>query len=84
MPGYEELSPEQIVYLAQLALAATIAIMISKVIPAMLQFRTMKFLEVKITTKQCEERDTVFQKILNWVKERKDKKENYYLDRYKK
>lgn len=84
MPGYEDLSPEQIVYLAQVMLAVVTMVMLSKVIPAILQFRTMKFLEVKISTKQCEENDSPFQRLLNWIKDRKDRKENYYVDRYKK
>lgn len=84
MPGYEDLSPEQIVYLAQVMLAVVTVIMLGKVIPAILQFKTMKFLEVKITTKQCNEEVTPFQRLLNWIKERKDKKESYYLERYKK
>ena len=84
MVGYEELSPEQIVYLAQVTLAVVFVIMLGKVIPAILQFKTMKYLEVKITTKQCEEELTLFKRFLNWIKERKDKKENYYVERYKK
>lgn len=84
MAGYEDLSPEQIVFLAKTALAVVTVIMLGKVIPAVLQFKTMKFLEVKITTKQCKEEVTPFKTILNWLKERKDKKENYYLERYKK
>ena len=84
MTGYEELNPEQIVYLAQVMLAVVSVIMLGKVIPAILQFKTMKFLEVKISTKQCKEEVTLFKRFLNWIKERKDKKENYYMDRYKK
>lgn len=83
MPGYEDLSPEQIIYLAQITLAVTTIIMLNRVIPAILQFKTMKFLEVKITTQQCGEEVTPFNRFLNWIKERKDKKENYYLERYK-
>ena len=84
MVGYEELSPEQIVYLAQVTLVVVSVIMLSKVIPAILQFKTMKYLEVKITTKQCNEEVMPFKRLLGWVKERKRKKENYYLERYRK
>ena len=84
MPGYEDLSPEQIVYLAQVMLAVVTVIMLGKVIPAILQFKTMKFLEVKISTKQCSEEVMPFQRLLKWIKERKDRKENYYLERYRK
>ena len=84
MSGYEELSPEQIIFLGKLVLVIVSVIMLGKVIPAILQFRTMKFLEVKITSKCCDEEATPFQRLLNWFKERKDKKESYYLERYKK
>ena len=84
MSGYEELSPEQIIYLAKVALIGVTVIMLSKVIPAILQFKTMKYLEVKITTKQCNEEVIPFKRLLDWIKERKDKKENYYLERYQK
>ena len=84
MTGYEELTPEQIIYLAKMALAVVTVIMIGKVIPAILHFKIMKYLEVKITTKQCEERDTPFKQFIKWIKERKSKKENYYWERYRK
>lgn len=84
MPGYEDLSPEQIVYLAQITLAAITMIMLGKVIPVILQFKTMKYLEVKLKTKQCNDEVTPFKRLLNWIKERKVKKEKYYLERYKK
>ena len=83
MSGYENLTSEQIVFLAKTALAVVTVIMIGKIIPAVLQFKTMKYIELKITTKQCEESDIPFQRLLNWIKERKMKKENYYLERYK-
>ena len=84
MSGYEELTSEQIIFLAKLILVIVSVIMIGKIIPAILQFKTMKYLEVKITTKQCEERDTPFQRLLSWIKDRKDKKDNYYVERYRK
>ena len=84
MVGYEELSPEQIIFLAKTVLAIVTVIMLGKVIPAILQFKTMKYLEVKITTKQCGEEVTPFKRLLNWIKERKSKRDDDYLERYKK
>lgn len=84
MPGYEELTPEQIVFLAKMVLVIVSVIMLSKVIPAILQFKAMRSLEVTITTKHCEERDTPFQRLLNWIKEKKNEKNDYYVKRYQK
>ena len=62
MVGYEELSPEQIIFLGKLVLVIVSIIMLGKIIPGILQFKTMKFLEVKITTKQCGEEVTPLKK----------------------
>lgn len=74
MPGFEELTPEQIIYLAKMALTGVIVIMLSRVIPAILEFRSMKSLEVKIITKQCngnKEEKSTYKKILDWVQKRR-------------
>ena len=83
MPGYEDLTPDQIIYLMHLVLIACFLILLTRVVPAFLQYRSMKFLEVKITTKQCEENNalTLFRKLANWIKERKNK-EHEYQSRY--
>lgn len=84
MPGYEELTPDQILHIANIALAAAITIMLSRVIPAILEWRTVKSLEVQIITKQCgeEKQITSLTKILDRIKERKNKRDNQYIRRY--
>ena len=79
MPGYENLTPDQIIYLMHLVVLTCFMILLAKVVPAFLQYRTMKFLEVKITTKQCEENKalTLLRRFANWIKERKEKQEYY-------
>ena len=79
MPGYENLPPDQIIYLMHLVLIACFLILLTRLIPAILQYRSMKFIEVKITTKQCEENNalTLFRKLGNWLKERKNKEHDY-------
>jgi hypothetical protein len=51
--------------------------LLARAIPTVLDYRSMKFLEVKITTKQCEENKvlTLFRRFANWIKERKEKQE---------
>ena len=75
MPGYENLTPDQIIYLMHLVVLSCFLVLVARVIPAFLQYRTMMFLEVKITTKQCEENKalTLLRKFGNWIKERKEK-----------
>lgn len=77
MSGYENLTPDQIIYLMHLVVLVTSLVLVTKVVPAILQYRSMKFLEVKITTKQCEENKalTLLRKFANWTKERKEKQE---------
>ena len=79
MPGYEDLTPSQIIYLMHLVIIACFLILLTRVVPAFLQYRSMKFIEVKITTKQCEENNalTLFRKLANWLKERKSKEHDY-------
>jgi len=79
MTGYEDLTPSQIIYLMHLVVLTCFLILVTKIVPAILQYRSMKFLEVKIMTKQCEENKvlTLFRKVGNWVKERKNKEHDY-------
>ena len=79
MPGYENLTPDEIIYLMHLVIIACFLVFLTRLIPAILQYRSMKFLEVKITTKQCEENNalTLFKKLANWLKERKNKEHDY-------
>ncbi len=84
----EELTATQVMWLAKIALAIAIMYMMSKVIPAILEYKKIKYLEVVITTKQCEKRDnkleqTFFQRILSWIKDRKkEETEDDYLRRW--
>ena len=80
MSGYENLTPDQIIYLMHLVVLTCFLILVTKVVPAILQYRSMKFLEVKITTKQCEENKvlTLFRKFVNWIKERRKEKQGYH------
>lgn len=77
MPGYENLTPNQIIYLMHLVVLVTSLVLITKLVPAILQYKSMRFLEVKITTKQCEENNalTLLRKFVNWIKKRKEKQE---------
>ena len=86
MPGYEDLTPSQIIYLMHLVIIACFLILLTRVIPAFLQYRSMKFIEVKIMTKQCEENNalTLFRKLANWVKEKRKEKQPYHLYSYEK
>lgn len=87
MPGYEDLTPSQIIYIMHLVVLTCFMVLLTKVVPAILQYQSMKFLEVKITTKQCEENNaltleennalTLFRKLANWLKERKNKEHDY-------
>ena len=80
MSGYEELTVEQIMHLANMALLAVIVIMISRVIPAILEYKSMKSLEVKIIAKQCNESNdekSTYEKILDWVQKRMRPKNSY-------
>ena len=79
MPGYEDLTPDQIIYIMHLVVLTCFMVLLTKVVPAFLQYRSMKFLEVKITTKQCEENNalTLFRKLANWLNERKNKEHDY-------
>ena len=79
MSGYEDLTSSQIIYLMHLVVLTSFLILLTKVVPAILQYQSMKFIEVKITTKQCEGSNalTLFRKIANWVKERKNKERDY-------
>lgn len=83
----EELTATQVMWLAKIALAITIMYMMSKVIPAILEYKKIKYLEVVITTKQCEKHDklkqTFFQRVLSWIKNRrKEETEDDYLRRW--
>ena len=79
MPGYEDLTPDQIIYLMNLVVLICFIVLLTKVVPGILQYRSMKFIEVKITTKQCEENNalTLFRKLVNWIQERRKEKQPY-------
>ena len=84
MPGYEDLTPNQIIYLMHLVVLSCFLVLLARVVPAVLEYRSMKFLEVKITTKQCEENNalTLFRKLVNWIKEKRKEKQPYRLHSY--
>lgn len=84
MPGYEDLTSEEIMHLANMALAAVIVIMVSKVIPAILHYRATKYLSLKIETK-CEKQNrqkTAVEWLIEKFRERKKKKEKDYQPYY--
>ena len=71
-------------HLANMVLAAVIAIMLSRIIPAILDYQATKYLSVKIETK-CEKQDkpkTVVEWLIEKFKERKKKKEKNYQSYY--
>ena len=84
MTGYEDLTPSQIIYLMHLVVLTCFLVLVTKIVPAFLQYQSMKFLEVKITTKQCEENNalTLFRKLVNWIKEKRKEKQPYRLHSY--
>jgi len=74
----------QIIYVAKIALIISIIYLIAKIIPPILEYKKMKYLEVVITTKHCDNKPTTFQKALKWIKDRKKKRETEedYLRRW--
>jgi len=83
----EELTAAQIIWLAKTALAISIIYMISKIVPAILEYKKIKHLEVVIVKKQCENKSVqdLFQRILSWIKKRKkEKTEDDYLRKWMK
>ena len=84
MPGYEDLTSEEIMHLANMALAAVIVIMASKIIPAILNYRATKYLSLKIETKYEKQNKpkTVVEWLIEKYKERKKKKEKNYQPYY--
>lgn len=77
MPGYEDLTPNQIIYLARLFVLGCALIAISKFFPAILEYRAMKYLSVKIEQKiEGEEVKappivSIIKIILEWRKKKK-------------
>lgn len=85
MSGYEDLNPEQIIYLANMALAIVIVIMVGKVIPAILNYRATKYLSLKIESTKCEKQNnpkTAVKWLIEKCKDRKKKTENDYQPYY--
>ncbi len=78
----EPITGAQIVYVAKIALVISIIYLISRVVPAILEYKKIKYLEVVITTKQCDNKLTSFQRVLKWIKDkRKRETEEDYLRR---
>ena len=79
----EPITGAQIVYVAKIALVISIIYLISRVVPAILEYKKIKYLEVVITTKQCDSKSTSFQRVLKWIKDkRKRETEEDYLRRW--
>ena len=79
----EPITGAQIVYVAKIALVISIIYLISRVVPAILEYKKIKYLEVVITTKQCDSKSTSFQRVLKWIKDRKKREtEEDYLRRW--
>ena len=79
----EPVTGAQIVYVAKIALVISIIYLISRVVPAILEYKKIKYLEVVITTKQCDSKSTSFQRVLKWIKDkRKRETEEDYLRRW--
>jgi len=73
----------QIIYVTKIALVISIIYLISRVVPAILEYKKMKYLEVVITTKQCNNELSTFQRILRWIKDKKKgETEEDYLKRW--
>ena len=78
----EPITGAQIVYVAKIALVISIIYLISRVVPAILEYKKIKYLEVVITTKRCDSKSTSFQRVLKWIKDRKKRvTEEDYLRR---
>jgi len=79
----EPITGAQIVYVAKIALVISIIYLIARVVPAILEYKKIKYLEVVITTKQCDSKSTSFQRVLKWIKDKKKgKTEEDYLRRW--
>ncbi|RLJ06180.1 MAG: hypothetical protein DRP16_05420 [Candidatus Aenigmatarchaeota archaeon] len=79
----EPITGAQIVYVAKIALVISIIYLISRVVPAILEYKKIKYLEVVITTKQCDSKSTSFQRVLKWIKDKRKKEtEEDYLRRW--
>ena len=79
----EPVTGAQIVYVAKIALVISIIYLIARVVPAILEYKKIKYLEVVITTKQCDSKSTSFQRVLKWIKDRKKREtEEDYLRRW--
>ena len=79
----EPITGAQIVYVAKIALVISIIYLIARVVPAILEYKKIKYLEVVITTKQCDSKSTSFQRVLKWIKDkRKGETEEDYLRRW--
>ena len=73
----------QIIYVAKIALIISIIYLIGRIIPPLIEYKKMKYLEVVITTKHCDNEPTPFQKALKWIKDkRKRETEEDYLRRW--
>jgi len=78
----EPITGAQIVYVAKIALIISIIYLIARVVPAILEYKKIKYLEVVITTKQYDSKSTSFQRVLKWIKDKRKKEtEKDYLRR---
>lgn len=80
MSGYEDITPDQIIYLMHLVVLTTFLILLTRIVPAILQYKSMKFLEVKITTKQCDENKAfiLLRGLLGWIQKKRKEKQGYH------
>jgi len=73
----------QIIYVAKIALIISIIYLIGRIIPPLIEYKKMKYLEVVITTKHCDNEPTAFQKALKWIKDRRKREtQEDYLRRW--
>ena len=86
-----ELTAAQIIWIVKVAFLISIIYMASRIIPAVLEYKKIKYLEVVITTKQCKCNNkptlfqTFFQRVLKWIKKKKkEETEEDYLRRWAK
>jgi len=79
----EPITGAQIVYVAKIALVISIIYLIGRIVPPLIEYKKIKYLEVVITTKQCDSKSTSFQRVLKWIKDkRKRETEEDYLRRW--
>ena len=73
----------QIIYVAKIALIISIIYLIGRIVPAILEYKKMKYLKVMIPPRQRDNELTHFQRMLKWVKDkRREETEEDYLRRW--